>query len=269
MKFQVVLNQLWALCRKDSTIWRSYRSGVMISLLGVVFGLVAWAILGKYTNHPVPEYDTDYISFLIIGILVFNFAVPLATGLQNRLNPWTIETVFMSGLSMPVFVVGSLLWSFIFSTLAIIPQLAIAVVWFGIVLNVNIVSALLAFLISTVIILSLAMMDMGIRVVTKTQDPILWGIVIAQGIASGQLYPVQSLNAYLQGASTLAFGIPFTWIYHLVRLSLLAGASLTDPSTAQAFLEGGVYTVVLFFVCYQIMAWGISRAKRDGTLGWY
>jgi ABC-2 type transport system permease protein len=269
MNIRVVVSQLFALARKDMTIWRSYRSAVAISLTGVVFGLLSWAVLGHYANHSVPEYNTDYVSFLIIGILVFNFSVPLATALQNRLNPWTIETVFMSGLRRPVFVVGSVLWSFIFSSVTLIPQLLIAVYWFGVQLDVNIVSVLLAFAISTLIIMSLAMLDMGIRVVTKATDPIMWGMIVAQGIASGQLYPIQTLNNYFPGASTLSFAIPFTWIYHLVRLSVLAGGSLTDPNVALSFLLGAAYCALLLLFCYSVMNWGINRAKKDGTLGWY
>jgi ABC-type multidrug transport system permease subunit len=269
MKSRVVLRQIWALAKRDFSIWGSYRTQVTTTLLGVFFGLVSWAVLGHYTNQPVPEYDTTYISFLIMGILIYNFAVPLSTGLQNKLNPWTIETVFMSGLGRGVYVLGSLTFNIMFTAATLIPQLLIALIWFGVVLNVNFLTLTLAVLVSLVMIVSLAMIDFGVRVVTKQADPILWGLIVAQAIVSGMLYPVQTLNNYLPNASTLAFIIPFTWIYHLIRLSTLAGASVTTPSVALTFLEASAYCAILILLAAWIMRWGINRAKKDGTLGWY
>jgi ABC-type multidrug transport system permease subunit len=269
MKTRIVMSQIWALARRDFLIWGSYRTQVTTSVLGVAFGLVSWAVLGHYTNQAVPEYGTSYISFLIVGILIYNFAVPLSTGLQNRLNPWTIETVFMSGLGRTVFVVGSLLFNFLFSVTTLLPQLLIALLWFGVRLNIDFLSFALAVLTSLVIVVSLAMIDMGVRVVTKQADPILWALIVAQGIVSGMLYPIQTLNNYVPGASTAAFVIPFTWVYHLIRLSVLAGAHLTDPTVALTFLGAIGYCAVLLPFSYGVMKWGISRAKKDGTLGWY
>jgi len=269
MKPRIVFNQISSLAKRDFHIWQSYRTQVTTSLLGILFGLVSWAVLGHYSNQPVPEYDTTYVSFLIMGILIYNFSVPIATGLQNKLNPATLETLFMSGLGKSVFVVGSLTFNMLFTAATIIPQLLIALIWFGVKLNVDYLSLVLSIIISLVIVVSLAMVDLGVKVVTKQADPILWAIIIAQGIASGMLYPLQALNSYVPNASTIAFVIPFTWIYHLIRLSTLGGASLTDPTVALTFLGAIAYCALLVPISYGIMKWGISRAKKDGTLGWY
>jgi hypothetical protein len=269
MKPRIVFNQISALAKRDFHIWESYRTQVTTSLLGILFGLVSWAVLGHYSNQPVPEYDTTYISFLILGILIYNFSVPIATGLQTKLNPATLETLFMSGLGKAVFVVGSLTFNMLFTAATIIPQLIIALLWFGVKLDVDYISLVLSIIISLVIVVSLAMIDLGVKVVTKQADPILWAIIIAQGIASGMLYPLQALNTYVPNASTIAFVIPFTWIYHLIRLSTLAGASLADPTIALTFLGAVAYCALLVPLSYAIMKWGISRAKKDGTLGWY
>jgi len=269
MKPRTIFNQIGALARRDFHIWQSYRTQVTTSLLGILFGLVSWAVLGHYSNQSVPEYDTTYVSFLILGILIYNFSVPIATGLQNKLNPATLETLFMSGLGKTVFVVGSLTFNMIFTAVTIIPQLLIALLWFGVKLDVNYLSLVLSIMISLVIVISLAMIDLGVKVVTKQADPILWAIIIAQGIASGMLYPLQALNSYFPNASTIAFVIPFTWIYHLIRLSTLAGGSITDPTVGYAFLGAVAYCALLVPISYFIMKWGIGRAKKDGTLGWY
>jgi hypothetical protein len=269
MKTKTIVLQVWTLAKKDFYVWESYKSQVTTALLSVAFGLFSWAILGSYSNKPVPQYDTNFISFLVIGILVSSFVLPLSQGLQNRLNPWTFETVLLSGVRMPVFVVGGLLWQVIFQGLTLIPQLMIAVYIFNIQLSINLFSTMLAFAITMVIVVCLAMIDMGIRVVTKQADPILWALIVAQGIGSGMLYPVQQLNSYIPGIATLSWAIPFTWIYHLIRISVLANGSLLDPVVALSFLEGALYCCLLIPLSIYALRWGMRRAKRDGTLGWY
>ncbi len=270
MRVRTSLNQIWALTKKDFFTWNTYKSQVFTDLTGAAIGLFSWAVLGTYRNRPVPEYgNVDYLTFLVVGVLIANFTLPLAQGLEKRINPWTIETVFMTGLGRPVFVVGSLTWLYTFGVLTFIPQLLVAILLFGVKLNVNPLSAVFAFAITTAMIFSLAMLDMGIRLVTKSKDPVMWVLTIGQQLAAGMIFPVQVLDKFVPGISTYTWIIPYTWIYHVVRLSTLTGASIFDAPVGFAFLEAAIFALILIPFCYFVLRWGIDRAKRDGTLGWY
>jgi len=253
--------------RKDFTVWESYRSQVLVALLSIAFGLFSWAILGNYSNQPVPEYNTNFISFLVVGVIASGFVIPLSQG--TRINPWTFETVLMAGMRKSVIVLGSLFWQTIFAAITLIPQILIAIFLFKVAFVVNPVSLILAVLITMTLVVSLAMMDMGIRIVTKQSDPIIWGVILVSGIGSGMLYPIQELDKYVPGISNFSWALPFTWIYHLIRVSVLEGGSILDPSVALSFAGAALYCLAVIAISYYVMSWGLRRAKKDGTLGWY
>jgi ABC-type multidrug transport system permease subunit len=219
-------------------------------------------------EKPVIMYGTDYISFLIVGIAVSNLILPIVQGVQN-LNPWTIETILMTGVSTPVFVIGNLMWTYIFSIISFIPYLFFGVFIFKVKLNANMPSVILAFLISAVIFVGLAMISTGLTIVTKSTDPITWSINALANILSGISFPVTYLNNFVPGLSTISWFIPQTWVYNLCRLAMLTNPSLLNPEILIQFLEGALFAIVLFPIGYKIFKWGLTRSKQEGTLGWY
>jgi hypothetical protein len=234
-----------------------------------LLGIATWGFTATFNKALVSQYNTNYVSFLIIGILVTNLILPLGTGVQKQLNPWTLETILMTGLRTPTFVLGTSLWNYILSVLLFVPEIYIGVTVFNATLVINYISLVVALLISSLIIFCLAMISTGIRMVTKVTDPATWGIAVAASLLAGATYPIQHLDTYVPGLSTFSWILPQTWIYHIVRLSTLEGGSLLDPSIALPFVITLGYALALVPIATYVYRWGISRAKKDGTLGWF
>jgi ABC-type multidrug transport system permease subunit len=269
MQSPIEVKKVWALVKRDIYNWSSYRSQIITTIASGVIGVAAWGVNADYRNIAVPQYNTDYVSFLIIGILVTNLILPLGSGVQKQLNPWTLETILMTGIRTPTFVLGTSLWTYIVSVVLFIPQLYMGVFFFGAHLVVNYISLVVSIVISSLIIFCLAIISTGIRIVTKVTDPVSWGLAVGATLLSGLTYPVSQLNNYLPGLSTISWLLPQTWIYHIVRLSTLEAGSLSDPQIAIPFLITTAYAIVLVPISVTIYRWGLNRAKRDGTLGWY
>ena len=215
-------------------------------------------------------YGSDYISFLVVGVAVGNLIMPLIQGVERQLNPWTLETILMTGVNTPVFVLGNIMWAYIFSILSFIPYLVIGISFFHVILNPNILAKILAFAISAGIMMGLAMISTGLRILTKSTDPITWEINVLQSLFSGVAFPVIYLDTiFFPGVSTVAWFLPQTWVYHLCRVAMLTNPSLTDPIVLLEFLKGTLFAVVLLPLGYRIFWWGVNRSKREGTLGWY
>ncbi len=265
------LKQIMAFTKRDFFNWVSYRTAMTTQSISILIGVFSWGITASYVQKPVAEmYQSDYISFLIVGIAISNLVMPLVQGVERQLNPWTLETVLMTGIKIPVFVIGNISWNYIFSALTFIPYLLIGIYVFNAQLNINIISAILAFTISAVIMMSLAFISTGIRIVTKSTDPITWAINVLQNLLSGVAFPVVFLDEILfPGVSTFSWFLPQTWVYHLCRLAMLTNASLTDPSVLSDFLKGLLFAVILLPVGYFVLRWGVARSKKEGTLGWY
>lgn len=262
------LSKVWALTRRDMYNWSTYKSQAITTIVGGLIGIAAWGFNATFVNRPVAEYNTDYVSFLIVGILVSNLVLPIGTGVQKQLNPWTLETILMTGIRAPTFILGTSLWTYLLSVIFFIPQLFIGIYVFGAHLSVDYVSLLVSMFISTLIIFCLSMISTGVRMVTKVTDPITWGLGIAASLLSGVAFPVDHLNNYIPGLSTVSWILPQTWIYHIIRLATLESGSLLNSQVLVPFLVTLAYALALVPVSVYAYRWGLNRAKRDGTLGW-
>lgn len=271
MEIPIGLKQVIAFTKRDFHSWITYKTAALTYLINVFVGVFSWGVRAAYVQKPVSEmYGSDYISFLVVGVAVSNLIMPLATGLRRQLNPWTLETILMTAVSTPVFVIGNVMWSYIFSIITFIPYLIIGIYVFGVQLNANIPCTILAFLISAAILMGLTMIATGFRIVTKSEDPITWAINVLENLFAGIAFPVVYLDViFFPGISTFSWFLPQTWVFHLCRLSMLTNPSLLDPTTQIQFLQGAIFAFILFPVGYQIFQWGVKRSKREGTLGWY
>ncbi|MEM2939470.1 MAG: hypothetical protein QXU95_04265 [Candidatus Bathyarchaeia archaeon] len=50
---------------------------------------------------------------------------------------------------------------------------------------------------------------------------------------------------------------------------MLKAAAITDPLTQIECLKGFIFALILFPIGYRTFKWGLNRAKKDGTLGWF
>jgi DMSO/TMAO reductase YedYZ heme-binding membrane subunit len=131
------------------------------------------------------------------------------------------------------------------------------------------ISFIVAVIIAGAIVFSLGMITSGIRLVTKVTDPISWFLGVTQGLFAGMTFPISHLNSLYPGLSTVSWFLPQTWIYYTVRLSILSGSSLADPSVAQAFIGATVVALILIPLGVYSFQWGLRKAKREGTIGWF
>ena len=266
-----------ALIKRDMKNWTSYKMQIVIAILGALVGFASWGFNASYRNitvtfqsfQPTPVYTTTYVAFLISGILVSNVVLSLTSGVTGGLRPWMLESILMTGIRPSTFVLGTVAWSYLLSVALFIPQLMIGIFFFNINLDVNLPTFILSVLISGVLVFGISMASVGIRLVTKITDPVAWILGISLSLLSGQTFPVQYLNNYFPGISNLSWALPYTWIFDIIRLSTLTGASIFDPGVAEALLITLAYAIVLLPIGLYSFVWGLRKAKKQGTLGWW
>jgi len=262
-------NKALALIKRDATDWSSYKMQVVISILTALVGFASWGFNATFRNVAVPDYNTNYVSFLLSGILVGNVILSLTQGLSTRLRPWMIESILMTGVRSETFVLGTVAWSYFISVIFFIPQLIIGVYYFGASLIIDPFSLFIAITVSSIMVFAISMASTGIRLVTKVTDPISWTLATGSQLLSGMTFPVSHLNDYVPGLSNLSWVLPYTWVYHVVRLASLEGASVVNPSYGPSFLVTAIYALALVPIGLLTFRWGLRRAKREGTLGMF
>jgi ABC-2 type transport system permease protein len=268
--------KVFALMRKDMSNWASYKLQVLSSITSALVGFASWGFNASYRNIPVTltsftqtTYTASYLAYIVTGILVTNVVLSLNSSVRGGLRPWVLESVLMTGIRPSTFVLGSVAWSYILSVILFIPQLVIGVVFFQINLSVNIISLIVAILISGVMVFGISMASVGLRLVTKVTDPISWVLGLSMTLLSGQTFPVSYLNNYLPGIAYVSWCLPYTWVFDTIRLSSLANASILAPGVGEEFLISGIYAVLLVPAGLYMFLWGLRRAKKQGTLGWF
>ena len=267
----------FALLRRDMTKWSTYKAQAMISIIGGILGVASWGFLGTFNQAGVsqsagiygPAYTSTYVSFLISGILVANLIMPLSSQIQQNVSPWTLETILMTGIRAPTFVLGTTGWSYCLSVILFVPQIVIGTTVFHAQFAVNILSAVVAIAISSLIVFSLAMISAGFRIVTKTRDPVTWAINLAASLFAGMTFPISHLNSVHANLSTISLFIPQTWIYDMIRLAVLDNGSLTNVHVLIPFLIASVLAMILLPISIRTFRWAVLRAKRDGSLGMF
>src|SRR5712692_559204 len=269
MKSPIEIRKIRALARRDFYDWSSYKNQTVTTILAAGVSLASWGFNASYRNVGVPEYNTDFVSFLVVGILVGSIVLSLGAGLDRRIKPWTVETLLMTGVRTPTFVLGAVTWTYILAGILFVPQILLSIYVFRASFSVNVISLVLAIAISSSMIFSLSMIATGLRLVTKVNDPITWGLAVASQVLSGMSFPISHLDNYVPGLSIFSWGLPQTWIYHIIRLASLTDGSLTNPAVSLSFLGALVYALLLLPLGVRVFRWGLNRAKRDGTLGWY
>jgi ABC-type multidrug transport system permease subunit len=268
---------VWALIRRDAHNWSSYKMQMVIAVMGALVGFASWGFNASYRNVQVtflsftstPVYQTTYLAFIVTGILVSNVVLSLTGGVTGGLRPWMLESILMTGIRPSTFVLGTVAWSYLLSVVFFFPQLLIGIFFFNVSLDVNFLTFILSVLISGIIVFGISMASVGVRLVTKITDPINWILGISMSLLSGQTFPVQYLNNYFPGISNVSWCLPYTWIFDIIRLSTLTGASILDPGVAEALLISVAYAIVLVPAGLYLFTWGLRRAKKQGTLGWF
>jgi len=270
MQVPISVKQIVAFTKRDAISWASYKTAAVISIINILVAVLSWGIGASFVNKPVTiMYDTDYISFLFVSVAIGSMLMPLVQGV-SQLNPWTLETIMMTGVNTSVFILGQIMWTYIFSLITFVPYVFIGIFFFHVNLNMNIIAVILSFIISAAILLGLAMISTGLRIVTKSTDPVTYVLNTLQSLFSGSVFPVIYLDVILfPGASLISWFLPQTWVYHLCRLSMLSNPSLLDPAFWLAIVAGAIFAVILFPFGYKIFTWGLNRSKKEGTLGWF
>lgn len=269
MESPIEFSKAWALIMRDVRNWTSYKSQMLTSVAGAMIGIASWGLIGTYNVTSVPQYGTNYVTFLVSGIIIGNVLLPVSSGVSRRLSPWSIETILMTGISAPTYVLGTAGWNYLLAMIFTVPQIIVTLILFPLEFNVNPVSFVVAFFISTAIMFSIGMISTGIRLVTKVTDPVTWFLGVAQNLLAGMTFPVSHLNSIYPGLSNVSWFIPQTWIYDTMRLSVLSGGSLLEPSVAWAFAGALVVALIMVPLGVYVFRWGLIRAKKEGNIGWY
>ncbi len=78
MELPIQFKQIIAFTKRDFFSWTTYKTAMTTQLINILIGVFSWGVAASYVQKPVAEmYNSDYVSFLVVGIAIGNLVMPL------------------------------------------------------------------------------------------------------------------------------------------------------------------------------------------------
>jgi len=258
-----------AFLRRDTLISMSYKLSFVYSLVGIGFTLTSFFFIARLVSPETPvlePYGGDYFSFVVIGLAFSSLMGSLNEGLPSAIRnaqvSGTFEALLATRTSLPVIMIGSSLYSFLFSMLSSVLFIALAIALFGMRMGrINLLAALMVTSLTSVCYIGLGILSASFILVYKMGNPLNWLLGSISGLFGGALFPVSVLPPAIRWISRL---LPVTYTLEAMRKCLLGSESLAQiMPEIKALLIFSVGILPMSIFLFRI---ALHKAMKDGTL---
>ena len=265
--------KLYAFLWKDWQEAKSYRLAQVTEFAGMLMPLLMLFFLGRLFEDisidSLGQYSDNYIAYALVGLFVTmysgNALRAFSSALRRAQIVGNLETLFLTRTSLTTLLFGWSLYPFLRSTVLMLVFLVGGVMIVGLHFdNINIMGALLAILLLIVVMGSLGIVAAGFTLMFKRGDPFTSLLMVASGLLSGALYPVEVLPVWLQSVSKV---LPHTYAIQTVRSAVLSGSPMAEIAPGIGVLA--LYALLLTPLGILTFRYAIRRAKMDGSLAHY
>jgi ABC-2 type transport system permease protein len=259
------LEKIWYFMKRDMVSFSTYKTNIVLLVFTAIFGALSFAYLGQSSVNQVvtQTFHTSYTTYLIIGLAFNSYLGQALTLVQKTINPWALEEVLVSPTRLTTFIIGSSIWGFVWSTAVVAVYLIIGVSFFGVILSVDVLGALIVLALGIATFIGISMIGSGILILTKQGDPVTALMTIAINLFGNVLFPPQVLPTFLQ---IIAYITPPYYFFTCIKL-ILTGSTIAAILPNLEILA--LMCAIIVPVGYGIYAWCLKTARKNGTLSWF
>ena len=262
-----------AFVKKDFLVTVSYKLNFFIQVLFVFLFVGFFYLIGEFVDTgSIPllrQYGGDYFGFLIIGVSFAHYMTlsihSFAGSIRDGQLTGTLEFILISPTRLPIFLISSSLWSYLFTTLIIILYLLFGISFFDLAItNANMLAAFVIFFLSMVCFVAIGIIFAAIVLLFKRGDSIFGAIGGLGLFISGLIFPPEVLPDALE---KISYFIPTKYSLHGLRLAVLKGYSISA-------LREDILVLLLFATVFLIISaltfrYALKRSKQKGSLMQY
>jgi len=254
----------WAFFKRDLVTDLSYKFSFIFQAVDILVGIAAFyflsRILGRAAFHRYEPF-----AFILVGMAVNGYMTTsmICYGQAIRGNQplGTLKMVLATPTSPTAFLLFSSLYPVWRSAVDAALYLAAGLLFGLAVVRVNVLGALLIFLLSILAFSSIGILSATFTLVFKRGDPLMWLFGGLSWLLGGVYYPVDVLPRFLRYAAQF---LPITHALVGMRAALLGGASFADLLPQMAILA--IFALVGLPLSLAGFCWGLRRARVTGTL---
>jgi ABC-2 type transport system permease protein len=263
---------LAAFLRRDWGIRRSYRMAFVLTSLSAGFHLAIYFFIGRLVDRTdlgsFEGMGQGYFPFVLLGTVMVNLVSTsmstFSTTLRTEQTTGSLEALLATPASPSLLIIGTALYGFVQALINAGILVALAVVIFGVRVQVgawSVLIAVAAFLGALVFFAATGVAIAGFTVVFKQTGPIAGLALYGLQFLGGVFFPIDVLPTPLRW---LAWAVPFSWALQALRSALLDGEArplLLVPLAAA--------TVIVVPVSFWIFNTALRHARRAGSLNQY
>jgi ABC-2 type transport system permease protein len=262
-----------AFLRRDWHQEKSYPLAFVLQFGGTVLTLGIFYFIAEFFGQAaadlLSDYGGNYFVFILIGLAFARyFGVGLrafAGGIRLAQTTGTLEAMLATATPVRHLLFGSVLWSYLTTTLQVIGLLVIALIVQGASVALeNLVAAGSILLLTAVVFAGLGILAGSFIMLLKRGDPISWIFNALSVFLGGVYFPIAILPDPLQRLSAL---LPITYGLNGLRQALLLGAGFEGVLPDLGALA--LFSLILVPVGLLAFDYAVQRAKQDGTLTHY
>ncbi|MBI2818961.1 MAG: ABC transporter permease [Acidobacteria bacterium] len=255
----------WAFFRRDFRNDISYRLSFIFEILNIVLTLASFYFLSKLLGERVSGRYAPF-PFLLLGMAVNGYMTTalycFSQSIRGNQQMGVLKAVLATPVSPLEFVWFSSLYPLFRAALDALVYLAGGVL-LGLSLGqMNLVSALVLFVLSVLAFACIGILSATFTLLFKKGDPLLWAIGGLSWLLGGVFYPLEVLPPLLRQAAAL---LPITHSLTGMRMAILEGASLAMLAPQIAAL--GLFAAIGLPVSLLLFLSGMRWTRTSGSLG--
>src|SRR5436853_3002920 len=212
------LGSMFAVVRRDLRAKRTYKLGMTLGMLNTLMAALTYAFLGQNAQLPGLAKGVSFVTFLIVGVAFNEFMIESLKAVQKSISPSELEEILSLPVRLRVFVVGNVLWGYIWHGINALAYLTVGILFFGVTFGaVDYGGAVITLVLGIALMLSFSLLASGVLLVTKQGDLVQWVIGALGALFSGVYFPIALLPTSLQSVSWF---LPQTYFLALIREAL-------------------------------------------------
>jgi ABC-2 type transport system permease protein len=262
-----------AFIRRELSALGGYRAAFVIRMLGLVMAVASLVFLSRFVgaaaNPHLASYGSNYLGFMVLGVLGAEFQQVGVSGLAQRIRTSQMMGTLEAEIATPAppwMVLGAPpMYEFGAAALRSAAYLIAATLLLGLDLTLaNWLTVALAIPLVIAAFSGLGLLAAGTTMLVRRLNPVAMVIGSLSFFLSGVLYPVTVLPDWLRAVGRL---LPLTHTLAVLRGALLVGAS--PAALADSFVALMIFAGVLAPLGAAVFAFALRRARTDGSLSHY
>lgn len=246
---------------------------VIRSFVSVGIWFFVSLFLKDFAAPDLAEYGGDFVAYMVIGVLFFQNASSILGLPQQSLTTayWDkrLEVYHSRRHGIWAFIVGRLIWLFVYDGVIMLAVLAVGLLGAGVKLSPDLpllpaLSFYVVFVLTSFGIGLIGASNFVFLEIKQGREPVTWLVDVLVRIFSGVYYPLTVIPVSLRW---ITWCLPHTYALRGIRLVMINGMGFGSWDTLSVFLVLAAFCTVALAAGVWLLNKGLHQAEATNGMG--